>query len=183
MGMIVTSGIATVGNSCHSTQSLSGPGGGSAATRFRVLVEKSTHRLTVFDGDQAVKVYHICTGSAAGDKQVEGDMKTPLGDFYVCLKNPESKFTLSLGLSYPNQEDAQRGLREGLINQAQYDAIVSALARKAQPPWDTPLGGEIMIHGAGAWRDGTAGCVGMEDDDIRQLYAMLPLGTPVKIVP
>ena len=49
--------------------------------------------------------------------------------------------------------------------------------------WKTRLGGEIMIHGNGADNAGTAGCVGMDDDDIRELYPVLPVGTPVRIVP
>lgn len=149
----------------------------------RVLVEKSARRLTLYDGQAVVKVYRVCTGLAEGDKEKEGDKRTPEGQFYICYKNPESKYTLSMGLSYPNQEDAARGLRDGLISQAQHDAIVSAIGEGLQPPWDTPLGGEIMIHGAGGGRQGTLGCVGMDDNDIRELYAALPIGTPVEIRP
>ena len=148
-----------------------------------VLVEKSARRLTLYDGQAVVKVYRVCTGLVAGDKQREGDKKTPLGRFYICYKNPQSQYTLSLGLSYPNAQDAARGLAGGLITQAQHDAICRAINDNATPPWDTALGGEIMIHGAGAGRPGTAGCVGMDDDDIRELYPLLPIGTAVEILP
>jgi hypothetical protein len=149
----------------------------------RILIEKSAQRLTLFDGDRQVRSYRVCCGSAPGDKEREGDRRTPEGDFYVCLRNPDSKFTLSLGLSYPNAEDAARGLRRKLITQAQHDAIVAAIAERRQPDWYTPLGGEIMIHGAGADRGGTLGCIGLDDPDIRELYDAVPLGTPVTIVP
>lgn len=148
-----------------------------------ILVEKSAGRLTLMDAGKVVKVYPAITGAGAGDKVREGDRRTPEGRFYVCYKNPESLYTLSLGLSYPNEEDADRGLRDGLITQEQHDAIVGALAAGAQPPWDTPLGGEIMIHGCKNDRGGTAGCVAVSDDDIRELYPALPLGTPVTIMP
>ncbi len=164
-------------------------------TNPRIVVEKSARRLTLYDGVKVVKVYAVSTGLSAGDKDREGDKKTPEGDFFVVYKNPQSKFTLSLGLSYPNMEDARRGLSEKLITQAQYDALVKANEEiQTLPPggdvksnweelWKTPLGGEIMIHGAGANRPGTAGCVGMNDNDIRELYPSIPIGTPVTIKP
>ena len=73
-------------------------------------------------------------------------MKTPEGDYRVCLKNPTSRFHLSLGLNYPNAADAQVGLKEKRITRAQRDAIVAASKGRGCPPWDTQLGGEIFIH-------------------------------------
>lgn len=150
-----------------------------------ILVEKAAHRLTVYDGNQAVRTYRAAfgTGVADGDKEVQGDGRTPEGLFYVCMKNPRSKYTLSLGLSYPNIEHARRGLRDKLITQEQYDQIVAALQAGQTPPWDTRLGGEIMIHGKGSQRDWTAGCVAMDDSSITELYSAIPVGTPVQIAP
>lgn len=155
----------------------------------RIVVHKSARVLTVYDGRRVVKKYRCCSGINSGDKDREGDRKTPLGDFFVCYKNPKSNYTLSLGLNYPNEEDAARGLQSGLITQAQHDELVAATRGRTldaatwERLWKTPLGGEIMIHGAGADRRGTAGCVGMDDDDIRELYPAIPLGTPVTIKP
>jgi len=149
----------------------------------RIVIEKSAHRLSLYDGNGLIKTYRSAIGGGRADKVKEGDKCTPEGRFYVCVKNPQSKYVLSLGLSYPNEEDAARGLRDGLVNQAQHDAIVKAIREKRQPPWDTPLGGEIMIHGYGAGRDWTLGCIALYDDDIRELYPAVPLGTPVEIRP
>ena len=77
---------------------------------------------------------------------------------------------MSLGLSYPNVEDAERGLRDGLISRAQHDAIVKAIKRKPTPPQNTTLGGDIYIHGNGASSDWTWGCVALENEDIRELF-------------
>lgn len=155
----------------------------------RIEVQKSARILTVFDGGKPVKKYRCCTGRAAGQKQKEGDLRTPEGEFFVCYRNPQSSYTLSLGLSYPTPADAARGLRDGLITPEQHDAILVAHAHRDYTPqlweslWKTHLGGEVMIHGAGASRNGTAGCVGMNDDDIRELYPAIPYGTPVRIMP
>ena len=149
----------------------------------KILVEKSARRLSVFDGSAFVKSYRVALGWGAGDKVREGDGCTPEGKFYICVKNPGSRYHLSLGLSYPDIEDAERGLRDALIDRQEYQRIVDAVSQKAIPPWKTPLGGEIMIHGHGAERDWTAGCVAMADADVEELYNALPVGAPVEIVP
>jgi murein L,D-transpeptidase YafK len=105
------------------------------------------------------------------------------GDFYVFTKNEKSAFYLSLGISYPNIEDAERGRRDGLISRAEYDIIVKAIKRKAAPPQHTALGGDIYIHGNGASSDWTWGCVALENEDIRELFDAVPVGTPVTIRP
>ena len=64
----------------------------------------------------------------AADKAVEGDEATPVGEFYICSKNPRSKFFLSMCLSYPNAEDAERGLAGGLITPAEHRDILAAVA-------------------------------------------------------
>ena len=154
-----------------------------ALQRPRIVIEKTGHRLTVYEGGRAVKSYRAAIGGGKGDKVREGDRCTPVGEFAVCVKNPKSKYVLSLGLNYPNEEDAARGLAGGFITRAQHDAIVYAVRRGVQPPWNTPLGGEIMIHGDGAGRDWTLGCIALDNDDIRELYPAIPVGTVVEIRP
>ena len=149
----------------------------------RVRICKSAHVMTVFDGEVAVKSYRVAVGGGRGDKVREGDQCTPEGEFYICVKNPRSRYVRSLGLSYPDEADAARGLRDGLITRREHDAIVRAVRRKGCPPWDTALGGEIMIHGCRDERDWTLGCIAMDDPDIREVYPALPVGTPVTIVP
>jgi murein L,D-transpeptidase YafK len=99
------------------------------------------------------------------------------------MKNERSKFYLSLGLSYPNEEDAARGLREGLITRAQAASIVGAVRAGRCPPWDTALGGEIFIHGGGTASDWTWGCVALENAEVKELFDAVPAGTPVRIEP
>ncbi|MEJ7701836.1 MAG: L,D-transpeptidase family protein [Pyrinomonadaceae bacterium] len=96
-----------------------------------IVIKKKERTLELFDGGRLVKTYKIALGFAPeGDKQREGDGKTPEGEFYIFTKNDKSKFYLSLGLSYPNVEDATRGLQNELISQAEYDSIVKAISEK-----------------------------------------------------
>jgi murein L,D-transpeptidase YafK len=148
----------------------------------RIVISKSKRELTLVAGGGVVRIYRIALGTnPVDDKERQGDRRTPEGDFYVCVKNEKSNFYLSLGLSYPNAEDAARGLRDKLITSAQHKRIMRAIENRQRPPWDTALGGEIFIHGGGAASDWTWGCVALENADIKELFAAVPMGTPVRI--
>jgi len=150
----------------------------------RIVVEKSRRTLTVFSDEHPVKTYRIALGLLpTGAKQREGDLKTPEGTFYICSKNAESRYHLSVGLSYPNRDDAERGLAAGLITKRERRTIVEAIAHYRKPPWNTKLGGEIMIHGGGVGQDWTTGCIALDDSDIDEFFSRVPLGTRVEIRP
>lgn len=166
----------------------------SSETSFRILVKKSERKLYLYettnDKERLRKTYRIALGSApTGHKLQQGDGRTPEGDYYITHKNPKSNFYLSLGVSYPNISDADAGLKNGLITKSQREAISSAIRSKSKPPQNTKLGGDIFVHGGGAGkllgliRDWTAGCVALENEDIKELFDLLPVKTPVKIVP
>lgn len=150
----------------------------------KIIVSKSKRQLELYSDGTVVRTYRIGLGlNPVPDKQREGDRATPEGDFYIFTKNPRSAYHLSLGLSYPNIEDAERGLREGLITRAQHDRIVRAIRTKTAPAQYTALGGLIYIHGNGSGSDWTWGCVALDNPDIEELYKAVEMGTPVKIVP
>jgi murein L,D-transpeptidase YafK len=131
--------------------------------------------------------------SPLGPKQIEGDGRTPEGDYYVCTRNERSSFRRFLGLSYPGPVDAERGLRERLISAAEAQEIVHAHAERRSPPWKTRLGGAVGIHGVKlGWGfvgrlhrlfDWTNGCIAIADDEIDELWDVVPLGTPVTVTP
>lgn len=151
---------------------------------LRILVEKSARRLTLTRPDMPPIVFSIALGSQpAGHKKREGDGRTPEGKYYVCTRNEKSKFHLALGISYPNPADSSAALEEDAVTQAQHDAVCAAHAATRRPPWDTPLGGFIMIHGGGTASDWTAGCIALENKDMDVLFSLCPMGTEVHIVP
>ena len=154
------------------------------ATGISIYISKRQSKLTLMQNKQVIGTWDAKLGrqSATGDKVKEGDEITPSGSFYVCTRNDKSKYYLALGLSYPNIEDAQRGLSTGLITQEQYQAIVDANKAGVTPPWDTPLGGAIEIHGNQGDR-GTAGCIAMTNDVMDILWSYCAVGVPVTIGP
>jgi len=150
----------------------------------KIVVKKGQRHLLLFSGEKLVRTYQVGLGlSPIGDKVRSGDHRTPEGDFYIFTRNDKSAFYLSLGISYPNVAHAERGLRDGLITRAQYDAIMRANKGKKTPPQNTRLGGTIYIHGNGAGSDWTWGCVALEDQDVRELFNAVAVGTPVTIQP
>lgn len=152
-------------------------------TEPRIVIKKAARKLQIFDGRKLVKTYTVVLGfSAKGDKEIEGDGRTPEGEFYVFTKNPESRFHLSLGLSYPAKDDAKRGLTTGLITKEEYVEIDKAIDEGGMPPQKTKLGGEIYIHGGGTASDWTDGCVALKNEEISEIFAIIPVGTKVKIL-
>jgi murein L,D-transpeptidase YafK len=150
----------------------------------RIVVKKAERKLYLYSGNKLVRTYRIGLGlSPSGDKVRAGDRRTPEGEFYIFVKNDKSAFYLSLGISYPSAAHAARGLRDRLITKKKYDTIMQALEAHKTPPQNTKLGGDIYIHGNGAGSDWTWGCVALENDDIRELFNAVPVGTPVTIRP
>lgn len=156
------------------------PAGAPGEVEIRIYKGQRVLEL-VMDGEAAGR-FPIGLGFAPeGDKEKQGDGKTPVGEYYVCSRNDQSHYYLSLGVSYPNTEDARRGLDAGLIDQETYDRIADAEERRALPDWDTPLGGVICIHSGGSAIDWTWGCIGTEDETMDILWEYCPHGTPILI--
>ena len=114
--------------------------------------------------------------------QEGGDGKTPEGEYYVCTKNSASNFYLSLGVSYPNKQDALQALEDGRIDEATCREISDAIDSGRRPDWNTALGGAIMIHGCGGTSDWTAGCIAVENEVMDLLFEYCSLGTRITIL-
>ncbi len=147
-----------------------------------IIIYKDRRELELLEEGKILNTYRVGLGfSPVGAKLREGDGKVPEGEYYVCTKNEQSKFTLFLGLSYPNIEDAKKGLEQGLISEQDYARIEAAIREHRRPDWETALGGKIGIHGKGSSFDWTAGCIALEDEDIRDLWTQVEVGDKVTI--
>jgi murein L,D-transpeptidase YafK len=147
-------------------------------------IHKQGRKLELLRGGETRLTCRIALGTVPhGPKAREGDGKTPEGRYFVCTRKAGSRFTLFMGISYPNAEDARIGLDTGLISQEEYRRITDALEHGLRPDWSTAMGGEIGIHGGGTDGDWTAGCIALADEDIRTLWGMTEMGTSVEILP
>ncbi|MFP5479822.1 MAG: murein L,D-transpeptidase family protein [Alphaproteobacteria bacterium] len=135
----------------------------------RIVIEKAARRMQLWQDGQVVRTYRIALGfTPEGEKQRQGDGKTPEGTFVIDRRNQQSAFHLSVGLNYPRPEDVQRAAAAG------HDP-----------------GGDIFIHGQpnavpegfrlkGDW---TAGCIALTNAEMREVWAVTPIGTTVEIHP
>jgi murein L,D-transpeptidase YafK len=154
-----------------------GPGPGLAAdlpvgfTADEVVIYKADRTLVLMKDGQPAKTYPISLGwSPKGAKTRQGDGKTPEGCFTIDYRNPQSRYHLSLHISYPD-----------------------SLARTHAASLGCSPGGDIMIHGLpsglGAigrlhlMRDWTNGCIAVTNAEIEELWDACPDGTPVRIEP
>ena len=150
-----------------------------------IIIYKTKRLLICLEGGRELLRTSIQLGFGADDgpKLREGDGRTPEGRYVVSSKNPNSRFHLALGISYPGPHDAARGLEDGIIDE---DTCRRICASTGRPPWDTPMGGFIMIHGqksppvSGDW---TAGCIAVPDDIIDRIFPEASLGDSVVIYP
>tara|TARA_R110000868_G_scaffold10639_4_gene51675 strand:- start:83439 stop:83894 length:456 start_codon:yes stop_codon:yes gene_type:complete len=151
---------------------------------MHIKIHKSQHLLELWGADKLLHRFPIGVGkSTDGPKLKRNDMRTPEGEYHVIVKNPQSKYFLSIGLNYPNRTDAWRSFKKGIITAETCQRICSAHEHNQRIPWDTDMGGEIYIHGHLEERDWSEGCIRLYQDDIEALYNAINLDTPVSIQP
>ncbi|MBL8957713.1 MAG: L,D-transpeptidase family protein [Myxococcaceae bacterium] len=149
-----------------------------------VVARKSARNMAFCRNGMLVQNFKMSLGFApVGDKQVEGDGKTPEGVFYVGQLNPNSSYYKSFLVSYPDSADAVRGLSAGLITQAQKNAIDTAQANCTIPPQTTELGSYIMIHGSGSTGDWTLGCMALDNPNVDTLWSNLAVRDTIVVLP
>lgn len=134
-----------------------------------LIVDKSERLMVAYAGGQPVRAWRGLQFGASpqGHKQFEGDERTPEGRYFIAGRNPGSAYHLSLKVSYPNAADR-----------------AFARARGRSP------GGDIFLHGQpnglpsgrvpGDWTDG---CIAFSNEEIRELWRIVPDGTVIEIRP
>jgi len=146
--------------------------GGHWGDGMRVMIFKAARALCLLDGEQTVLRARVALGRCpAGPKQCEGDGKTPEGRYRICLMREAGKYGRSLGLNYPNAQDARLAFEQGRIDAETRRAIETAEVEERRPPWGSPLGGEIYLHEGDTAVDWTAGCIALAQEDMAVLYA------------
>ncbi|MEO1051459.1 MAG: L,D-transpeptidase family protein [Bacteroidota bacterium] len=137
----------------------------------KLVVHKAKRSLEFWSEGKLLKTYTISLGKTPiGDKQFEGDMKTPEGTYTINERNPNSGYFLNLGVSYPNKTDIEEARKLG----------------------KSP-GGLIKIHGLKngqghigkfhRFKDWTHGCIAVTNEEMQELYDQVPNGTPIEINP
>ena len=144
---------------------------------IRIIVDKSQYELKVYDDDGWYATYPVVFGSKTlDDKMMEGDRKTPEGEFTIVYKRPHEKWQKFLSLDYPTAADREK------FNQRKAEGLI---------PQNAKIGSGIGIHGTWQrddmavdyYQNWTNGCVSLKRWDVDDLYSYCPVGTKVIIQP
>ncbi len=149
---------------------LAGPAG-MLQPADRVVVHKAGRKMELFREGQLVASYRISLGLApSGQKQREGDFRTPEGSYRLTRRNAESDFFLAVQVSYPEAADIALARRNG---------------------WAP--GGAIMVHGLPNYlkyprdrylnTDWTDGCIALSNENMLDFWLLTGQGTPIEIRP
>jgi murein L,D-transpeptidase YafK len=143
----------------------------ASAKADRVIVMKKERTLTLMSQGKVLKTYKVALGGdPVGAKTRQGDHKTPEGIYRLDRRNAQSQFYKSIHISYPDAKDTARARKLGV----------------------SP-GGDVYVHGlpngykwVGAshrLKDWTDGCVAVTDEEIDEIWRVVPDGTPIEIKP
>ncbi|MCU1306151.1 MAG: peptidoglycan L,D-transpeptidase YkuD family [Acidobacteriaceae bacterium] len=136
-----------------------------------VLVLKKDRTLQLLRDGKPFKTYKIALGrQPVGAKTEQGDNKTPEGKYIIDSRNEQSAFHMALHVSYPNTAQIAEGKTKNI-----------------------DPGGAIMVHGlpnhfgwigaAHRVRDWTQGCIAVTNEEIEEIWRLVPNGTPIEIRP
>jgi murein L,D-transpeptidase YafK len=156
---------------CAAGGQLSSQQPATAVKADSVLILKKDHILELLAAGKVIRTYKVALGQGGlAPKAREGDARTPEGHYTIDAKFANSHYHKALHVSYPNAEDRKRAAKLGV----------------------SP-GGAIMIHGlpngkgwVGARHrlyDWTLGCIAVTDEEIDEIWELVPVGTPVEIRP
>lgn len=142
---------------------------------YYIVISKKTYELKVYDELGWFATYPCVFGSNdLGDKYMEGDKKTPEGNFKVLIKKSNAKWKFELLLDYPNEESVQKFNRRMAAGQVPRHAkIGSGIAIHATRPQE-----EWTVDYFQNWTDG---CVSLKYSEAQDLFSYIPVGTPVTI--
>ena len=140
-----------------------------------IIIDKSDYELRVYDDEGWYATYPVVFGSKSiDDKMMEGDRKTPEGIYRIATKRPHEKWDKIMLIDYPTKADIDK------FNQRKAQGLIPRYAK---------IGGGIGIHGTWPrdemavdyFQNWTNGCISLKNEEIEELYSMIPVGTKVTI--
>ncbi len=149
--------------------------GNGPVGNISIIIDKSDYELSVYDDKGWYATYPVVFGNnSLEDKKVEGDKKTPEGNFRIVNKRVHDKWDRYLGLDYPTPESWDKFKKR---------------KERGEIPENASIGGGIGIHGTwphedfviDKYKNWTLGCISMKREDVEEIYNFTPIGTRVTI--
>ncbi len=159
----------------------------------RIVIDRKNYKLNLYSHGILIKDYKAVFGKNNNViKTTADDNVTPIGDYKICAIDTTSHYHKFLHLNYPNERDAAEALARGYINHDEFSSILLSAKLNECPPTETRLGSSIGIHGIGKYNiifknlpfsfNWTDGSIAVSNESIDELYSVVKIGTPVKII-
>jgi len=140
-----------------------------------IIVVKSSYELQVYDKEGWYATYPVVFGSKSlEDKMMEGDRRTPEGTYHIISKRRHEKWDKMMDIDYPTKADYEK------FNDRKAKGLI---------PRSAKIGNGIAIHGTwqhdehvvDLYQNWTNGCISLKNEDVDELYDLVPVGTKVII--
>jgi murein L,D-transpeptidase YafK len=157
-----------------------------------IIIDRKTFTLSLYEDTVFVKSYRASFGrNLRAPKIRANDNATPVGEYQICDIDTAHVYHKFFKLNYPNLNDASEGFRRGLVDQQEFDRLRFEFYYEDCPKLNTPLGGNMGIHGIGRlnyifknlpfvynWTDGS---IALSNEHIDEIYSVINKGTKVVI--
>jgi len=159
-----------------------------------IIIDKSKKTLEIKEKEKIIAEYEIGFGlESILPKEKKGDFLTPEGIFKIINIKTSKEYKYFLELNYPNLNDLALAYYKGVIEKEKFIKWVNMLENN-EIIEDSSLGGEIGIHGGGAFKlekkngklyknyHWTKGCIALNNKDLLELLKYTRSGQKVFIL-
>ncbi len=140
-----------------------------------VLISKIKRKIYFISRNQVSFAFISAFGNGVGNKIKEDDGRTPEGTYQVAVKNINSQFHKSLGVSYPNAFD--RSYAEKYHVSPGGDIMIHGMSNKIALAENQTVANAINLT------DWTQGCIAVRNDQIDSVFSQIKVGTKIEICP
>lgn len=164
----------------------------------KIKVYKQERLMRAYYKDELVREYRIALsishnipGFRMGPKRLRGDMRTPEGSYKIIKKRQRTQYPLSLLINYPNKKDLAWGKKNGKTEWELGDMILihgfPYRPTKVVRDFVTKIGADVET--VDEWLrayfypyfDWTSGCIGITDEQMKELFEAVEVGTKIEI--
>ena len=170
----------------------------------KIVIFKKEREMNLWKDGEIIRTYDIKLSIKLNDpnfkmghKFLRGDFKTPEGEYKIQRRNTEDwrRFKDALLINYPNKEDIKRAKKFGIpVKDLGSDILIHGYPKspnKVVINWVKNNLGWLDIDESTIkslletyfypYFDWTEGCVALSPEDMRELFKLVKVGTPVII--
>ncbi|MCC6548856.1 MAG: L,D-transpeptidase [Ignavibacteriaceae bacterium] len=156
-----------------------------------IVIIRNQYLLRLYSDSVLVKEYRAVFGTNKGVKRRQNDRGTPVGEYLICRIDTVHRYESFIQLNYPNMEDLNSGLKDGILTQEEFNQLRFRYYYQECRADSSSRMTAVGIHGIGQlnflfknlpfvfnWTNGSAA---VSNESIHELVSVVKKGTPVVI--